>query len=145
MAPPGAGADRTEETRRPSRSLLGRHLRGVCHVAYEDTSSSFEDQPTGVRARRAAVMAGVGLVWAAFMAAIGLFWFAGLVLVAAGGRRRLDPAPRLPRYDLRGGLGRIGRFIGHDVGRVRRGERGRTGAYAPHRVGRGPQDRPADP
>jgi tetratricopeptide (TPR) repeat protein len=75
-------------------------------VAIEETSSSFEDQPTQVRARRAAVMAGVGLVWAAFMASIGFFWLAGIVLVAFAIGVGWALGPNLPRYDLRGGLRR---------------------------------------
>jgi tetratricopeptide (TPR) repeat protein len=77
-------------------------------VAYEETSS-FEDQPSKVRARRAVVMAGVGLVWAAFVASIGLFWFAGLVLVATAVGVIWALALRLPRYDVRSALGRIER------------------------------------
>jgi tetratricopeptide (TPR) repeat protein len=42
-----------------------------------------QEHPTQVRARRAAVLAGVGVVWAAFLVAIGLILFAGLVFVAA--------------------------------------------------------------
>ena len=87
-------------------------------MAYEETSS-FEDQPSKVRKRRAAVMAGVGLVWAAFVAAIGLFLFAGLVLVATAVGVIWALAPSLPRYDVRSALGRIGDSTGRGARRFR--------------------------
>jgi hypothetical protein len=72
-------------------------------VSHEEPSS-FEDQPTEIRTRRAAVLAGVVLVWAAFMAAIGLLVPAAVVLGAGligaawiGGAHR---HVRLPRPDL---------------------------------------------
>jgi tetratricopeptide (TPR) repeat protein len=49
----------------------------------EHGTQSVDEQPPEVRTRRAAVLAGVGLVWAAFMASIGLLLLALLVLVAA--------------------------------------------------------------
>ncbi len=67
----------------------------------EDTSS-FDSQPADVRTRRAAVLAGVGLVWAAFMASIGLLLVALLVLVAAAAGAAWILGIRLPRVDLRG-------------------------------------------
>jgi tetratricopeptide (TPR) repeat protein len=86
-------------------------------VAYDETSS-FEDQPTEVRTRRAAVMGGVGLVWAAFMAAIGLYWLALFALVATVVGVGWALAPSLPRFDVRDGLRRVGRSTSIGAGRV---------------------------
>jgi tetratricopeptide (TPR) repeat protein len=68
-------------------------------VAIDETS--FRDQPARVRARRAAVLAGIGLVWAAFLAAIGLFLVAGLILLAAAVVAVWMLLPRLPRVRVR--------------------------------------------
>lgn len=61
------------------------------------------EQEAGTRKRRAAVLGGVGLVWAAFMASLGLLLFAALVLVAAAVGAVCILGMRAPRYDL-GGL-----------------------------------------
>jgi hypothetical protein len=68
-------------------------------VAIDETS--FRDQPAQVRARRAAVLAGIGLVWAAFLAAIGLFLVAGLILLATAVVAVWMLVPRLPRVHIR--------------------------------------------
>jgi tetratricopeptide (TPR) repeat protein len=74
-------------------------------VAIEETSWD-QDQPTEIRARRAAVVAGVGLVWAAFLAALGFFLLAGLVVLAAAAVASWALGARLPRFDLSQLLGR---------------------------------------
>jgi Tetratricopeptide repeat len=68
-------------------------------VAIEETSS-FEEQPTEIRVRRAAVMAGVGLVWASFLASIGFFWLAALAGLAATIGTVWALGLKLPRDDL---------------------------------------------
>jgi tetratricopeptide (TPR) repeat protein len=65
-----------------------------------DETSSYGEQSREVRRRRAAVLGGVGLVWAAFMAALGLFLFAGIVLLAAAVGAVWLARPRLPRAEL---------------------------------------------
>lgn len=67
----------------------------------EHVAPSVEEESPEVRARRAAVMGGVGLVWAAFMAAIGLLLPAVLVITAAAGGVGWILGLRLPRPDLR--------------------------------------------
>jgi tetratricopeptide (TPR) repeat protein len=74
-------------------------------VAIEETSWD-QDQPTEVRARRAAVVAGVGLVWAAFLAALGFVLLAGLAVLAAAAVALWALGARLPRVDLSQLLGR---------------------------------------
>lgn len=70
-------------------------------MAFEELSSSpLEDEPRKVRGRRAAVLAGVALVWAAFMASFGLVLIGLLVLVAAAAGAVLILGPRLPRPHL---------------------------------------------
>ena len=70
-------------------------------MAFEELpSSSLDDEPTKVRSRRAAVLAGVALVWAAFMASLGLLLIALLVLVAAAVAAVWILGPRLPRPHL---------------------------------------------
>jgi tetratricopeptide (TPR) repeat protein len=59
-------------------------------------SSPLEDEPTKVRGRRAAVLAGVALVWAAFMASLGLVLIGLLVLVAAAAAAAWILGVRLP-------------------------------------------------
>ncbi len=76
-------------------------------MAIEETPSH-EQQPTEVRARRAAVATGVGLVWAFFLASLGLILLAVLTVVAAAVVAVVALGPRLPRYDLRGAAGRAG-------------------------------------
>jgi tetratricopeptide (TPR) repeat protein len=89
--------------------------------------SSFETERTRVRARRAAVLAGVGLVWAAFMVAIG-FALAGLaVLVVAGAGAAWIMGFRVPRYD-------VGGFVAQSAARVgRAGQVARRGGAAASR------------
>jgi hypothetical protein len=71
-------------------------------MAFEEPpASSMEEEPTEVRGRRAAVLAGIGLVWAAFMASLGLVLVGLLVLVAAAGAAVWILGLRLPRFDLR--------------------------------------------
>jgi tetratricopeptide (TPR) repeat protein len=71
-------------------------------MAFEQLPSSpLEDEPTKVRGRRAAVLAGVALVWAAFMASLGLVLVGLVVLVAAAGAAVWILGLRLPRFDLR--------------------------------------------
>lgn len=83
-----------------TKPLERRRLTGGCnHVAIDETS--FRDQPAQVRARRAGVLAGIGLVWAAFLAAIGLFLVAGLTLVVAAAVAVWMLVPRLPRMHVR--------------------------------------------
>jgi tetratricopeptide (TPR) repeat protein len=65
-----------------------------------DETSSYGEESREVRRRRAAVLGGVGLVWAAFMAAIGLFLVAGIVLLAAAVGAVWLARPRLPRAEL---------------------------------------------
>ena len=74
-------------------------------MAIEETSWD-QDQPTEVRARRAAVVAGVGLVWAAFLAALGFVLLAGLAVLAAAAVALWALGARLPRVDLSQLLGR---------------------------------------
>ena len=70
-------------------------------MAFEELQSSpSEDEPTKVRGRRAAVLAGVALVWAAFMASLGLVLIGVLVLVAAAAAAVWILGPRLPRPHL---------------------------------------------
>ena len=94
-------------------------------MAYEEPLSSFEDEqeeePRDVRGRRAAVLAGIGLVWAAFMAAFGLELVSLVVLIAAAvgaawifGLR--IPRMRVPRYDVRPAARLTGRSLGHASG-----------------------------
>jgi tetratricopeptide (TPR) repeat protein len=72
-------------------------------VAIESKSGtpSLEEQPPEVRVRRAAVMAGVGLVWAAFMASIGLVLLAVVVLLAVAAGAAWTVGARLPRLEVR--------------------------------------------
>lgn len=80
-------------------------------MAIEETTS-FDEQPPHVRVRRAAVMGGVGLVWAAFMVSIGFFLPALLVLFAATVGVAWTLGARVPRYDVRAWLGRaLGRTL----------------------------------
>jgi len=70
-------------------------------MAFEELpSSALEDEPTKVRGRRAAVLAGVALVWAAFMASLGLVLIGLLVLVAAAAAAAWILGLQLPRPDL---------------------------------------------
>jgi Tetratricopeptide repeat len=69
-------------------------------VATEDPAS-FDDQPTELRTRRAAVLAGVGLVWAAFTASIGVLPVALLVLLCTAGGAAWMLGVRVPRRDVR--------------------------------------------
>jgi hypothetical protein len=92
-----------------------------------EESSSFEQQPAQVRHRRAAVLAGIGLVWAAFMASIGLLLPALVVLVAGalgaawiGGMRRHLRVPRPDLSPLRQGTVAAGSAV---VGASRTGGR----------------------
>jgi hypothetical protein len=84
----------------------------------EQHTPSVEDQPKDVRTRRAAVLAGVALVWAAFMASIGLLVPAAVALVAGligaawiGGVRRHVRAPRPDLHRLRAGTGAAGATV----------------------------------
>jgi tetratricopeptide (TPR) repeat protein len=74
-------------------------------VAIEETSW-VQDQPTEVRARRAGVVAGVGLVWAAFLGSLGFFLFAGLAVLAAAGIAAWALGARVPRIDVASVLAR---------------------------------------
>jgi tetratricopeptide (TPR) repeat protein len=86
-----------------------------------DEPSSFETERTRVRARRAAVLAGVGLVWAAFMVAIG-FALAGLaVLVVAGAGAAWIMGFRVPRYDVGGFAAQSAARVGRARQVARRG------------------------
>ena len=67
-------------------------------MAIEETSWD-QDQPTEVRARRAGVVAGVGLIWAAFLAALGSFLLAGLAVLAAAGVAAWALGARVPRIE----------------------------------------------
>jgi tetratricopeptide (TPR) repeat protein len=70
-------------------------------MAFEELQSSpLKDEPTKVRGRRAAVLAGVALVWAAFMASLGLVLIGLLVLVAAAAAAVWILGLRLPRPRL---------------------------------------------
>jgi hypothetical protein len=70
-------------------------------MAFEELPSSpLEDEPTKVRGRRAAVLAGVALVWAAFMASLGLVLIGLLVLVAAAAAAVWILGVRLPRSEV---------------------------------------------
>jgi tetratricopeptide (TPR) repeat protein len=66
-----------------------------------------DEQPTDVRTRRAAVLAGIGLVWAALMASLGFFLVALAVLVAATAGAAWILGVRAPRYDVRGLAARV--------------------------------------
>ena len=88
-------------------------------MAYEEPLSSFEDEqeePRDVRGRRAAVLAGIGLVWAAFMAAFGLVLVSLIVLIAAAVGAAWILGFRIPRYDVRPAARRTGRSLGHAGG-----------------------------
>jgi hypothetical protein len=100
----------------------------VFYMAIEDEhgTRSVDEQPPEVRARRAAVMVGVGLVWAAFMAAIGLLVVALLVLVAASAGGLWLLGKRLPRADLRGAVHRARTSMAATAGRI--GNAGRRSA-----------------
>jgi len=89
----------------------------VFHVAIED------EQPPEIRTRRAAVLAGIGLVWAAFMASVGLVVVALLVLVGAAAGAAWILGMRLPRVELRGVAGRARMSGMTATGRVRRAGR----------------------
>jgi len=81
-------------------------------VAFEEPlSSSFEEESTTVRGRRAAVLGGVALVWAAFMAAVGLVLIGLLVLVAAGIAAAWILGLRVPRHDVHSAARRGGRRV----------------------------------
>jgi hypothetical protein len=67
----------------------------------DHATHSVEEEPKEVRGRRAAVLAGIGLVWAAFMASLGLVLVAVLVLLAAGVGAGWILGVRVPRYDVR--------------------------------------------
>jgi hypothetical protein len=70
-------------------------------MAFEELPSSpLEDEPTKVRGRRAAVLAGVALVWAAFMASLGLVLIGLLVLVAGAAAAAWILGVRLPRPEV---------------------------------------------
>jgi tetratricopeptide (TPR) repeat protein len=77
-------------------------------VAIDDENGTLrvDEQSPEVRKRRAAVLAGVGLVWAAFMVSIGLFLVALLVLVGAAAGAAWIFGLRLPPVELRGVAGR---------------------------------------
>lgn len=89
-------------------------------MAYEEPLSSFEDeqeeQPRDVRGRRAAVLAGIGLVWAAFMAALGLVLVSLVVLLAAAVGAAWILGLRIPGYDVKPVAQRTGRALGHAGG-----------------------------
>jgi tetratricopeptide (TPR) repeat protein len=78
-------------------------------VLDEQTTRSVDAEPTEVRSRRAAVLAGIGLVWAAFMAAIGLVLVGLAVLLLAGAGAAWILGVRLPRYDVQRASARVGR------------------------------------
>jgi hypothetical protein len=67
-------------------------------MAFEEPSHDRE--PREVRGRRAAVLAGIGLVWAAFMASLGLVLAALVVLMAAAASAIWIYGLRLPRADV---------------------------------------------
>jgi tetratricopeptide (TPR) repeat protein len=67
-------------------------------MAFEEPS--YDREPTDVRGRRAAVLGGIGLVWAAFMASLGLVLVALVVLVAAAAAAAWILGVRLPRSDF---------------------------------------------
>ena len=77
-------------------------------MAIEDEygTPGVDEQSPEVRKRRAAVLAGVGLVWAAFMVSIGLLAAALLVLVGAAAGAAWIFGLRLPHIELRGAAGR---------------------------------------
>jgi tetratricopeptide (TPR) repeat protein len=107
-------------------------------MAIEETSS-LEEQPTQVRVRRAAVAAGVGLVWASFLAAIGFVLFGALALLAAAAVAVWALQPRLPRFDLRPTAGRAARSTSAHAGTALRAlsvglARARTGSVAATRT-----------
>jgi hypothetical protein len=89
-------------------------------VVFEEPSS-FETERARVRARRAAVLAGIGLVWAAFMAAIGFALLGLAVLVAAGAGAAWIMGFRIPRYDVGGFAARSAAGVGRAGQVARRG------------------------
>jgi hypothetical protein len=93
----------------------------------EQTTRSLDDEPTDVRGRRAAVLAGVGLVWAAFTASIGLVPVALFVLLVTGGGAAWILGVRVPRCDVgdlaaRGAAraGRAGELVRNSGGQAAR-------------------------
>jgi tetratricopeptide (TPR) repeat protein len=97
----------------------------VFHVAIEDEhgTHSVDEQPPEVRTRRAAVLAGIGLVWAAFMASIGLVLAALLILVAAAAGAAWILGMRTPRVDLRSAADRARALAATATGRARQTSR----------------------
>lgn len=78
-------------------------------MAFEELpSSSLEDEPTKVRSRRAAVLAGIALVWAAFMASLGFLLVALVLLVAAAAAAIWILGVRVPRVDVGSPARRVG-------------------------------------
>ena len=67
-------------------------------MAFEEPS--YDREPTEIRGRRAAVLGGIGLVWAAFMASLGLVVVALMILVAAALAAAWILGLRLPRADV---------------------------------------------
>lgn len=67
-------------------------------MAFEEPS--YDREPTDIRGRRAAVLGGIGLVWAAFMASLGLLLVALTILVAAAAAAAWILGLRLPRGDM---------------------------------------------
>jgi len=67
-------------------------------MAFEEPS--YDREPTDVRGRRAAVLGGIGLVWAAFMASLGLLLAALVILVAAAAAAAWILGLRVPRADV---------------------------------------------
>jgi tetratricopeptide (TPR) repeat protein len=83
-----------------ARNRLSRRLTGGCvRMTTEEETGTFERQPTQVR-RRAAVLAGIGVVWAAFMASVGLLLLAGLVLLGAAAGVAWILGVRVPQVDV---------------------------------------------
>ena len=71
-------------------------------IELETETKSMEEPPSEVRMRRAAVLGGIGLVWAAFMASIGLVLAGLAILVAAAAGAVWMLGFRAPRLDFPG-------------------------------------------
>jgi Tetratricopeptide repeat len=75
-------------------------------MAIDETSSPTQE-PREIRARRAVVVAGVGLVWMAFMAALGLFALAGIAAVVTAVVAAMALGARLPSNGIGRAAGRV--------------------------------------
>lgn len=91
-------------------------------MAIEETSS-LRQEPREIRARRAVVVVGVGLVWMAFMAALGLFVLAGIAAVVTAAVAVKALGARLPRFDFGDAAGRVSGATAAVAGGTTRGSR----------------------